>query len=334
MKLPVFRKRAPRRIPVVPGVRAERRLMLTLWPYAGMLMLAVVCAMALVAWNAQQEQSQLQQGIWAELAERDARLAAARLERRLESVAAALAVLASEQRLEQAFLQGDPSLLNALQQQYQQSLPEAQRLALLPAGFNIPDMEAQPPIGYAVLDMLRHAERQQAAPAPEVHLPGQPGAHVNLVQPVPSGGEVVGHLIATYPVSWLQQAVQGLDGGLTLQQAGVSILQVGPTQGVQVRLPVPATNWQLLYVAPVGAAESGAADLRLPLVLLGLLLLLIAMVFWFLQREVSKKTLAAASGASAPQLAPRRPARPQPKPSASRAESSAEHPGSAAAGPN
>lgn len=305
MKRPVLRKSKPQ----AASVRsyAVRRQGLAVWPYASVLMLAVVCAIALLGWSAQQGTEQLQRSVWAELAERDARLAVARLQRRLESAGAALSVLASEERLQHAFLAQQPEQLAHLQRQYQQGLPEAMRVALLPAGLNAPDMQAQPPIGYAVLDMLRHAERLQQAPAPEVHLPGQAGSHVNVVQPVlAASGTVVGHLLATFPLSWLEQALEGLDGGMTLQQAGVTILKAGPAQGAQVRLPVPGTGWQLIYVAPVIAAEPAAADIVLPLVLLGVLLLIIAVVFFLLQREFGKRSLAGLpDGAGAPQQ-PRR----------------------------
>src|SRR5690606_41451946 len=115
---------------------------------------------------------------------RDARLAALQPQRRLGGAAAALRVLRREEGLLQALQPAAAQALARLQDDYRARLPDVARVGLLPAGLSTPDMQAQPPIGYAVLDMLRQAERQQAAPAPEVHLPGLVGAHVNLVQPV------------------------------------------------------------------------------------------------------------------------------------------------------
>lgn len=266
--------------------RRIRRREFMVWPYAGVLMLAAVCVIALLGWKAENGADLLRQEARAELAARDARLLVVRLERRLQSGSTALAVLASQERLVRAFAdETQHRQLAELQREYQKSLPDALRLALLPAKLNTPDLEAQPPVGYAVLDMLRGAERERKAPPPEVHLPGQVGAHVNIVQPVLDGAEVVGHVLASYPLSWLQQALQGADGGVTLSQGGVDLIKTGPAQGVQVRLPVPATNWQLLYVAPVTAPAPAGAGIVFPLALLSVLLLIIGTVFFLLQRE-------------------------------------------------
>src|SRR5699024_8514192 len=93
-----------------------------------------------------------------EVAEREARLRLSSLELRLQGSTAALRVLAHDQRLRRAFEQGAQSQLADLQQEYHSALPDVLRLALLPAGLNRPDLAAEPPIGYAVLDMLRRAE--------------------------------------------------------------------------------------------------------------------------------------------------------------------------------
>lgn len=326
MKRSVFRRGGTRTTAAAPRVKPDRRQALAIWPYAGVLILAVICALALLAWNAQQGQEQWQRGVQAELAERDARLAVARLQRRLDSASSALAVLASEERLQQAFEHGNQAQLAELQQEYQHGLPEVTRLALLPVGLSVPDMEAQPPIGYAVLEMLRRAEQSAAAPAAEVYRPGQAGAHVNLVQPVQGSAGIVGHVLVTYPVEWLQQALVGMDGGVSLQQAGALVFKTGPTEGVQVRLPVPEADWQLVYVAPLAAAEPARAHALLPLVLFGVLLLIILAVFFLLQREFGKRALT--KGTVLPpttrrQLAKRRQ---RSKPKATRSVSQAERP--------
>ena len=41
---------------------------------------------------------------------------------------------------------------------YSLALPDAQRLLLLPAGYRRPSPEAQPPVGYALLDLVGQAE--------------------------------------------------------------------------------------------------------------------------------------------------------------------------------
>jgi phosphomannomutase/phosphoglucomutase len=281
MKLPGLSKKATR-IPAMP-----RRQEPSLWPFAGVLILLVICALAAAAWAGADAAGRSRQQAGLELAQRDARLYASQLGNRLQSGFAGLAVIAQDQRVAQAFAEAEASRLADLQAAYQPGLPGVLRLAFLPAGLDKPDLRAEPPIGYAVIEMLRAAERDQKAPPPEVHLSGQPGAHVNLVQPVLGADGVAGHLLASYPVSWLQQALNG-SGSISLLQAGVSVMQRGARQeGVQVRAAVPASNWQLVYSAPV-AAGPGWSGFALPGLLAGVLALVIAGMFFLMQRRLKR----------------------------------------------
>jgi phosphomannomutase/phosphoglucomutase len=255
----------------------------SVWPYALALMLAMIAALGALTWYFDRELRRVEQEAQAAVAERDAQLLVARLQQRLQQASVSLAVIAEQDRLVSAFQQGAGEQLDALRREYQQPFPQASRLALLPAGLDEPDLDAEPPIGYALLDMLRTAEQQQKAPPAEVHLPGQPEAHVSLLQPVVGPAGVVGHVVLTYPLNWLQVPLRGATGGAALLQSDVVVLRSGPTEGVQNRLPVPGSRWQLLYGGDTSSVTAGA-PLAAPLALLIALLLFTALLFYLLQR--------------------------------------------------
>src|SRR5690625_285792 len=158
-------------------------------------------AFAALAWVTHQSLSELRQQSGQELAQRDARFNAHQLGARLQNSFGQLAMVAQDQRLAEACTAADTERLAVLQASYQRQLPDSLRLMFLPAGLNTPDLEAEPPLGYAVIEMLRAAEREGKAPAPEVHLAGQPSAHVNLVQPIQGAEGVIGHVLVSYPRS-------------------------------------------------------------------------------------------------------------------------------------
>jgi phosphomannomutase/phosphoglucomutase len=230
----------------------------SLWNYGGVILLAALVAVLATAVGGQYRTEQLANQIESRFTERTGRLLAARLGQGFESEAASLRQLSTQPALIEALQARDEQALRTLTGLYGAAVPAASRLLAVPEGLTEPNLTAEPPIGYALLDLMRRAEREQQAPPVEVHLPGQPAAHINLLQPVlgPQGA-VVGHLIATYPMQYLQNLIGGLEGaGLALQQAGTTVLQLGSTGGAdEQRLPVPNTRWQLVYApAPVDAA--------------------------------------------------------------------------------
>lgn len=107
--------------------------------------------------------------------------------------------------------------------------PASIRVRLLPAGIEVVDMETSPPISYAALDMLRHAETQDTQPPVEVHMFGTPQQHINLVRRIldPSGRHIVGHLMVSFPVQRLQDILDRnkIDGYAEVQQlaGGVAV---------------------------------------------------------------------------------------------------------------
>ncbi|MBA1148502.1 phosphomannomutase/phosphoglucomutase [Ectothiorhodospiraceae bacterium WFHF3C12] len=129
-----------------------------------------------------------------------------------------------------------------------------------------PDLGVKPPIGYALLDMLGEAQRSGAMPPLEMHLPGKPDAHVNLVAPVSDGERVTGHLVLTFPAAVVrrQLALPRGTGAVRLEQRtggqGIDIVSLGGADGATVRTPVSGAPWTVHYTAPARAYGIGAID--------------------------------------------------------------------------
>lgn len=255
------------------------------WPYVAVLVLAVAAAVGIVVWMSYEPPVDTQPGEQAQAAQREARQRAERLEQRVQQAFATLGQLAAQEQLASAFKRGDAAKLAELQQQYRAEMPGTNRLALLPASWSQPDLSAKPPLGYALLDMMRAAEQQRKAPPAEVHLPGQPEVHVNLVQPVVTGADVVGHIVASFPLGWLEEPLKGAQ--VALVQSGTTLLQAGAGGGEQRRLPVAGTRWQVSYFVPAPPVAS-KPDPVIPLIALAALAILAVMMGYLLLRELKR----------------------------------------------
>lgn len=256
-----------------------------IWPYVAVLVIAVAAAIGVVAWMTYEPPVDTRPAEQAQAAQREAKQRAERLEQQVQQAFATLGQFAAQEQLATAFERRDTAKLAELQQQYRAAMPDTNRLALLPAGWSQTDLNAKPPIGYALLDMMRTAEQQQKAPPAEVHLPGQPDVHVNLVQPVVTSTGVAGHIIASYPIGWLEEPLRG--GKAALTQTGATLVKAGTASGEQRRLPVAGTRWQLAYFVPAPPAVS-KPDPVIPLIALAALVVVIAMMGYLLLRELKR----------------------------------------------
>jgi phosphomannomutase / phosphoglucomutase len=191
-----------------------------------------------------------------------------------------LSLLAETPGLTERAVEGDDlSLLQA-------SFPGALRVAVLPAGLDRAQPDATPPLGFALLDMLRAAEQSAQAVAPEVHLLGRENAHLNFVQPIAGDDGIGAHLVVSYPMDWFTQALKlPLDdlGELRLHQgngAQAELLRVGRGENLAstYSVHVPNADWALHYSpAPVARTFSPLADPRF-LGVMGSALLLLALL--------------------------------------------------------
>lgn len=216
------------------------------------------------------------QEAWESAQEREARLLAGRIGDRVSARQSALAALASSERLAESLAAGARAELDQLLEDYEQALPDAQRLLLAPRGELAADRNVSPPIGYALVELVAEAQSSGEG-AVEVHRPGTAEAHVNYVEPMSEGGVLV--------LSYGIQALEGLtaapgEAGVQLTQSGSTVVGASRLPGTATRVAVPGTPWQLHYALP----SPGGPPLGLPPLIWGGLgggaVLLLALGLW------------------------------------------------------
>jgi len=225
---------------------------------------------------------------------------------RARQVADNLALKLAEYTQGARTLAGDPAIVALAQagdwqglarraRELQSLFPWALTLRFLPVGLASPDRQARPPIGFACIDMMREAEKHRAAPPVEVHVPGTPRQHVDIIQPVLANdkGPVLAHLQLVLKVEainqWLRE-VADKAGYVSLVQtvsdrAGVQLAQLGDanlrSEGRSAEVPVPGTRWKVnLWLSRHG--EPGLLDTRILLVFVvgALMSFLLILLLW------------------------------------------------------
>ncbi|MGH8543649.1 MAG: phosphomannomutase/phosphoglucomutase [Gammaproteobacteria bacterium] len=175
-----------------------------------------------------------------------------------------LDALSRDEALIAAFKNPDSGALD--QRARQTQLPYALKVRFVRAGQIQVDERGTPPLGYASVAMLRHAERTQLAPNAEVHFLGSAQQQVALVKPVSdAGGVFLGSIHASLDIGVLDALVKPL----RLDGAYIELRQVGPAASpvlaklgsaeiaagtaAQSQVPVAGTQWVLAYWPPTDA---------------------------------------------------------------------------------
>lgn len=177
--------------------------------------------------------------------------------------------------------------------------PSAIRVRLLAPGIEEVDLQVSPPISYAALEMLKHAETKDSPPPLEVHMSGTPQQHINLVRRIldPAGRRIVGHLMVSYPLPGLQGLLnQGqLDGYAEFQQVAGGATNVLGTRGdasfkqgaADSQLPVSGSRWRVAYWS---SASSSSGDVELLTMAGGaaaVAAVLLVLVLWLVFRKLA-----------------------------------------------
>jgi phosphomannomutase/phosphoglucomutase len=198
------------------------------------------------------------------------------------------------------FTAGDAAALSARASALARLFPGASALRLYPAGIDEVDLQASPPISYALLDMFRQSETG-VAPLMEVYAIAKE-QYLSLVRPVSdANGNVVGHLMVSYPAGDVFEQLINMPepGYIELQQAasaGTLLIgghgePAGKNGVADSEQKVPGSRWRVVY----WGADAGTAFSRLLMVavaaatLAGALLLVL--VWWvFRAMTASLKT--------------------------------------------
>jgi phosphomannomutase/phosphoglucomutase len=250
----------------VPAKSFSLRSQMLLLMIAGVLLIGAPPAVVYLQTVQQLEDSQQRQ------AELGAELFAGGYRQWVARQAAAAELAAADAELARQLLQEDAAAREQKAASLAILFPNAIRVRLLSPGIDEVDPQASPPISYAALDMLRHAETKDTPPPVEVHMSGTAQTHVNLVRRVldPADQRVVGNLMISYPLKELQDLLRQADVGgyaelqqvaggtpLVLASRGDAALKQGEADSA---VTVTGSRWRVAYWTP-GAAASGSRDL-------------------------------------------------------------------------
>ncbi|WP_305793265.1 phosphomannomutase/phosphoglucomutase [Aquisalimonas sp. 2447] len=234
-----------------PGKRGNARVSLVAGVALLTLLLLAVVAAAL--WFVRDAAEQAREAERGDIPMATAGLLAAQVQSEVSGLKRRLALAAEQPDLADALEDGSGDVMQAAVAGLRPAFPGAIRLALFPAGHDSTELDADPPVGYALLDMLRAAESGAEQIGPEGHRLGSDDAHVNLVQPVGSGGEVVGHVVLSLPPDWMRATLGAgdvVEGGVELLQGSDGVVHaqgVGNAPSLVHTARVPGTDWRVRF---------------------------------------------------------------------------------------
>lgn len=217
-----------------------------------------------------------------------------RLTEILRSKQESLQIVAQSSRIIAA-LRGDKTTRNIATQQMSQHLSDLIHLRLYSIYFDDikPDIHGNTPVGYAGVDMVKRAMRDQPTPA-EVHQINSGSPYIALAVPVKIGRETKGVLFAAWSMSLVKNAIRPtprFPGELQiLQQKPNSYILAGDeiesAQTETNRLLINDSVWDLLYQS--APSNWGVLNLITILLVLSSILLLAAGVqYGLLHRDLS-----------------------------------------------
>ncbi len=216
----------------------------------------------------------------------------------IERQGATSELVAKDPQLARVFMEGDAQAREQKASSLAHLFPTSIRVRLLPPGIDEVDLETSPPISYAALDMLRHAETQDTPPPVEVHMSGTPQQHINLVRRIldPAGRRIVGDLMVSYPVQQLQDLLKHdhVDGYAELQQVAGATPLVLASQGdarfkrasADSLMPVGGSRWRVAYWASDGVRAGSGMLFTSAAIAVGVAALLLAALIWLVFRNL------------------------------------------------
>ncbi len=208
-------------------------------------------------------------------------------------------LVAKDPLLARVLMEGDAQAREQKAASLAYLFPTSIRVRLLLPGIEEVDLETSPPISYAALDMLRHAETQDTPPPVEVHMSGTPQQHINLARRIldPTGRRIVGDLMVSYPVQQLQDLLKHdqVDGYAELQQVADATPLVLGSQGdarfkhaaADSVMPVGGSRWRVAYWASDSARSGSGALLTSAIIAVGVAALLLIGLTWLVFRNLN-----------------------------------------------
>ncbi|CAK0773914.1 phosphomannomutase / phosphoglucomutase [Gammaproteobacteria bacterium] len=203
--------------------------------------------------------------------------------------------VAQDPVLVQIFTKRDNIALSAKESELTYLFPGASRVRLLYPGTNQTEEEAQPPLGYAALNMLREVEAGRTPPA-EVHISSQGNRNIAITRPVrsPADKHVLGHLLVQFSLDHLTQILDPMarDGNSVVlsqrvNQNEVKLYQKGNSKETAATAEIPGTRWRLSYFASPNDNSDEDWTFRVE-GLLGTITLVVVLVLFGIYRVFTK----------------------------------------------
>lgn len=258
---------------------------------AGSTAALMVLAVAFAGGGAWLLTDDLQRAAQQRLAESSARLAAARVEALVDPYRKAAQRLATRSAERQLLAPARSAERNALATELAATLPHVLKIRWIAAGERRLDPEP-PPLTYACLDLVGRSEKGEPIPAAEMHLGNDPGAHIDVLAPIPESADrrkPLGHVLLSIDPAMAQAAVAAVsaaDGYVELRQSGADgpprVVAASGDPALNAGEPllaqaVSGTDWRVAYwpapaawqpsTATVGAITGAALLVVLLLVL-------------------------------------------------------------------
>ena len=165
---------------------------------------------------------------------------------------------------------GDSARLTAYEEKLAAALDGVISVKALPAGYDRIDRSVSPPIGYAVLDMIKKANEFGKDPPAEAQLFGDENEHVALLMRVEDAdANVAGYLRWALDSGVLKKVVKGANVGdgyvelsqpvpkskpLVIAASGEKATRLGPAT---ITTKVKNTAWRVLYWSEQAAPAEG-----------------------------------------------------------------------------
>jgi phosphomannomutase/phosphoglucomutase len=199
--------------------------------------------------------------------------------------------------------EGNEAALHAKESALGYLFPASLGVRLLEPGTGIEDvdMEASPPVSYAVVAMLREADTRETPPPAEVHHYGTAQQQIVIIRriPSPSGRHIVGNMMVSLALPILQQTLDGFapaDGYIELWQQGGKgqplVVASGGNRGNKQGAPaataaVADTRWQVAYWPDTGTGAFLRNMRKRMLIATGIATTLLALVLFLVFRMLT-----------------------------------------------
>jgi phosphomannomutase/phosphoglucomutase len=193
---------------------------------------------------------------------------------KIQVAAKHLDVISKKGELRQLFIAGDRAALDAQAGALASEFDAALKLRLLIPGQYDVELDANPFLGYASLDLLRKAEKSSTPLPAEIHGHGGPAPHIVIIRRVEDADKkLIGLLhLSLAPETYLQlTGMEGVAGYVEVSQAtdnGALLLSSSGKKefrkGNPIKADITGTRWYITYWAGKASNSGKLSEMALP----------------------------------------------------------------------